>query len=108
MESGIQEKKLMNTNFEIFLEIIFATIRMSLPLLFAALGGLFSERSGVINIALEGLMLIGACVAAVVTFASHSPWIGALAGMASGMIVAALYALSVITLEANQIVAGTG
>ena len=62
--------------------LILAAIRSATPLIFAALGGLFSERSGVINIALEGLMLAGAFTAAVVTYESGSPYIGFLVGMA--------------------------
>jgi ABC-type uncharacterized transport system permease subunit len=90
------------------LELLRSTLRVATPLIFAAMGGLLSERSGVINIALEGFMLIGAFGAAVVTFASHSPWLGCAGGMASGVALAALYALLVIRLRANQIVAGMG
>ncbi len=88
-------------------ELIESTLRVSTPLIFAALGGLCSERSGVINIALEGLMLIGAFGAAVGTYVTHSPWLGSAVGMGSGVLLAALYALFVISLRANQIVAGT-
>jgi ABC-type uncharacterized transport system permease subunit len=84
-----------------------STLRVSTPLIFAALGGMFSERAGVINIALEGLMLIGAFAAAVVTCVAHSPWLGSAGGMAAGLLLAAVYALFVIPLRANQIVAGT-
>src|SRR5581483_8946546 len=55
----------------------------------------------------EGLMLVGAFAAAVVTYSTHSPWIGALAGMGAGMALALFYALFVIRLRSNQIVAGT-
>ena len=58
------------------ISLIWSTIRLSTPLILAALGGLFSERSGVINIALEGMMLAGAFTAAAVTYATGSPWIG--------------------------------
>lgn len=84
-----------------------STIRVSTPLLFAALGGWFSERSGVINIALEGLMLIGAFAAAAVAYATHNPWLGLAAGMGAGMALSAVYAFSVIQLRSDQIVAGT-
>jgi simple sugar transport system permease protein len=87
-------------------QLIASTLRLSTPLIFAALGGLCSERSGVINIALEGLMLVGAFGAAVGTFATHSPWLGAACGMAAGIAMAAIYGLFVIRLRANQIVAG--
>jgi simple sugar transport system permease protein len=83
------------------------TLRISTPLIFAAMGGMFSERAGVINIALEGLMLIGAFGAAVGTLVTHSPWLGSGVAMAAGMGLAALYGLLVIRWRANQIVAGT-
>jgi len=87
-------------------QLIASTLRLSTPLIFASLGGLCSERSGVINIALEGLMLLGAFGAAVGTLATHSPWLGAACGMAAGIALAAIYGLFVIRLRANQIVAG--
>src|SRR5580765_5421666 len=87
-------------------QLIASTLRLSTPLIFASLGGLCSERSGVINIALEGLMLLGAFGAAVGTLATHSPWLGAACGMAVGIALAAVYGLFVIRLRANQIVAG--
>lgn len=89
------------------LPLLNSTLRVATPLIFAALGGLFSERAGVINIALEGLMLVGAFGAAVGTYATHSPWLGAGCGLLAGMALAGLYALFVIRLRANQIVAGT-
>ena len=88
-------------------QLFASTLRVSTPLIFAALGGMFAERSGVINIALEGMMLIGAFGAAVGTLVGHSPWFGAACGMAAGSVLAAIYALFVIQLRANQIVAGT-
>jgi simple sugar transport system permease protein len=87
--------------------LLASTLRVSTPLIFAALGGLLSERSGVINIALEGMMLVGALAAAVAAYASHSPWLGLVAGALAGLLFACVYALSVIRLRANQIVAGT-
>lgn len=87
-------------------QLFASTFRISTPLIFAALGGMFSERSGVINIALEGLMLLGAWAAAVATLVTHSPWLGSTFGMIAGIFLAAIYALFVIRLRANQIVAG--
>lgn len=96
--------------------MIFSTIRLATPLIFAALGGLFSERAGVVNIALEGLMLAGAFTAAVVTYELSfsnieylrvtAPYIGFLAGIISGALVAVIFAVAVIKFEADQVVAG--
>src|SRR5688572_32853415 len=90
--------------------VLESTIRLATPLVLAALGGLFSERSGVINIALEGKMLAGAFTAAAVTYAADvrfglgnaSPWVGLLAGMLAGLFIAAIYAVSCIKFKADQ------
>jgi len=95
--------------------LIWSTVRLATPLILAALGGLFSERSGIINIALEGKMLAGAFTAAAVTYAADSklhlgaasPWIGLLAGMAAGILIAAIYAIVCIRYKADQVVSGT-
>jgi simple sugar transport system permease protein len=87
-------------------ELAASTLRVSTPLIFASLGGMFSERSGVINIALEGMMLVGAFGAAVGTLDTHSPWLGSACGIGSGVALAALYAVFVILLRADQIVTG--
>jgi ABC-type uncharacterized transport system permease subunit len=88
------------------LALLFSAIRLATPLIYAALGGLFSERSGVINIALEGLMLAGAFTAAVATYELHNPYLGLLCGMAAGAVVALIYAIAVIKFQADQVVAG--
>jgi simple sugar transport system permease protein len=87
--------------------IIFSSVRLATPLVLAALGGLFSERSGVINIALEGLMLAGAFTSATVTHYAGNPWIGLLAGMAAGVFIASILAVACIRFDSNQVVAGT-
>ena len=86
--------------------LIFSALRLSTPLIFAALGGLFSERSGVINIALEGLMLMGAFTAAVATYELHNPFLGLLCGVAAGGVLAFVYAVACIRFQADQVVAG--
>lgn len=86
--------------------LLFSTIRTATPLIFAALGGLFSERAGVINIALEGLMLAGAFTAAVVTYELQNPYIGFLSGLIAGAALALVYAIAVIKFEADQVVTG--
>jgi general nucleoside transport system permease protein len=90
------------------LSLVFSTIRLATPLILAALGGLYSERSGVINIALEGLLLAGAFTAASVTYYSHSPWVGLLSAMVAGAMVAWVLALAAIKFKADQVVTGTG
>jgi len=84
--------------------LLFATIRLSTPLLFAAIGGLLNERAGVINIALEGKMLLGALVAFLISYSTGSPWLGMLAAMAAGALIALLFAYVTVTLGADQIV----
>ena len=86
--------------------LLFSSIRLATPLIFAALGGMFSERAGVINIALEGLMLTGAFTAAVATYELSNPYIGFLCGVAAGAFVALIFAIAVIKFEADQVVAG--
>ena len=96
------------------LSLIASTIRLATPLVLAALGGLFSERSGVINIALEGKMLAGAFTAAAVTYAADtrlgmgaaSPWVGLLGGMIAGLFIAVIYAVSCIKFKSDQVVSG--
>ena len=87
--------------------LIWSTIRLSTPLILAALGGLYSERSGVINIALEGMMLAGAFTAAAVTHAAGNPFVGLLAGMGAGLLIAAIHAVACIRYRADQVVTGT-
>lgn len=84
-----------------------STLRVSTPLIFAALGGMLSERSGVINIALEGMMLVGAFTAAAIAYYTGSAEWGLLAATGAGMVFATIYAVFVIYLRSNQIVAGT-
>lgn len=86
--------------------LFFSAIRCATPLIFAALGGMFSERAGVINIALEGLMLTGAFTAAVATYELSDPYLGFLCGLAAGAVVAVFFAVAVIKFEADQVVAG--
>ncbi len=96
------------------LSLVLSTMRVATPLVLAALGGMFSERSGVINIALEGKMLAGAFTAAAVTYAADtklglgnaSPWIGLVAASAAGLFIAAIYAVTCIRFKADQVVSG--
>ncbi|WP_136442927.1 ABC transporter permease [Pacificoceanicola onchidii] len=83
-----------------------STIRLSTPLLLACLAGLFSERSGVIDIGLEGKMLIAAFFSAAFAFSTGSVWIGMLAGIAASMALSGLHGLASITFRGNQLISG--
>ncbi|GAB4457205.1 MAG: ABC transporter permease [Anaerolineae bacterium] len=91
-------------DIDAFIALLHATIRLTTPLLFAAIGGLFSERSGVINIALEGKMLLGALIGFMIAYSTGNPWLGLLGAMVAGAIVALLFAYVTVTLGADQIV----
>lgn len=88
-------------------QLIYSAIRLATPLILAAIGGLFSERAGVINIALEGMMLAGAFTAASVTWLTGNPWAGLMAAAAASMLVAAIHAVACIRFRADQVVTGT-
>jgi len=87
--------------------VLAATIRNATPLVFAALGGMFSERSGVVNIGLEGLMLISAFAGVVGAFLSGTVWIGLLFAVGAGLLFALIHAVMCVTFEADQIISGT-
>jgi len=102
---------------EIFIALFFSTLRQAAPLLLTSLGGLFSERSGVVNIALEGMILFGAAAAAITVNrievatggleAFWIPWVGLLAGATAGGLVGLIHAIATIKYRADQIVTGT-
>ncbi|MFB6081479.1 MAG: ABC transporter permease [Halanaeroarchaeum sp.] len=83
-----------------------SALRLSVPIAFAALGGIFAEKSGVINIGLEGLLIIGAFAGVYATDVSGSVWVGMAAGVAASTLLAALFAIVCIEFRADQIIAG--
>lgn len=85
-----------------------AAIRMAIPILLASLGGLFSSRVGIINFALEGIMISGAFFGVLGSYISGSPWVGALFGMLGGAVAALVLGFMSITVKVDQVVAGTG
>jgi general nucleoside transport system permease protein len=88
------------------LSVLAATIRLAVPLILAALGGVFSERAGVVALGLEGFMLAGAFAAGAVAAATGSPWAGLGAAIVAGSCFALLHGYAAITLGGEQIVSG--
>jgi ABC-type uncharacterized transport system permease subunit len=88
------------------LDFLASVLRIATPLLFGAMGAILSERAGVFAVGLEGMMLGGACGAAIVTVLSGSALAGVAASMVCGALVAALFALVTIRLGADQMVSG--
>ena len=82
------------------------TLRIAIPYLFAACGGVVSERSGLIGLGLEGYMLAGAFCGAVTSYYTGSPWLGLVGAVAGGAASALLYAVTAIRFRADQVVVG--
>jgi simple sugar transport system permease protein len=92
--------------FDIFVSILGSAIRLSIPLLFTALAGLFSERAGIFDIGLEGKMLVSAFAAACVAYLTANPWLGLLAGIGVSIVFSLVHGFASITNRGNQIVSG--
>jgi simple sugar transport system permease protein len=86
--------------------ILDATVRAGTPLLLAALGELISERGGVLNLGVEGMMLVGALGGFMAAFLTGSAWVGFAVGIAAGAALAAVHAVLCITLKADQVISG--
>jgi len=97
----------MNDALLLLVTLAASTLRLATPLIFAAMGGLLCERAGVVNIALEGLLLTGAFAAAVAAHLTGSPWVGLGAGILAGALVGLLHAVVTVRWRANAIVSGT-
>lgn len=95
-------------DIELVIPLVAAGIRLATPLIFAALGGILSERSGVINIGLEGMLVIGTFGGYVGALFGQTPWLGALGGIIAGALLGFLFAVMAVLLGADQVVLGTG
>jgi simple sugar transport system permease protein len=99
--------------FDIIVHIFPYAIAFTIPLLVTSLGGLYSERSGVVNIGLEGLMVVGSFAAAAVTVALYpilgpgAVWVGLVSAVVAGALFSLLHAFASIHLNANQVISGT-
>jgi len=90
----------------IFLTFLLQTIRIAIPYLLAAAGGVMSERVGIIALGLEGMMLAGAFGAALGSYYGGSPWIGLAGAVLAGAMVTAVLAVATLRYKANQVVVG--
>lgn len=88
------------------IELLESTLRLSTPLLFAALGGLLCERAGIATICLEGVMLMAAWTAATVNVATHSSMLAVLAGVGAGALAMAVHSFLTVTAKADPIISG--
>jgi len=91
-------------------DIIILTLQRAMvagtPLLLATTGEVICERSGILNLGVEGVMAIGAVVAFIVTMTTGHPWLGVLAALTAGMAISMIHAFASVTLQANQVVSG--
>ncbi len=89
-----------------FVSLLASTIRLATPILLPALGQIYTQRAGILNLSVEGTMTIGAVAGFAATFYSGSLWLGMLAGMVFGLFYGLLMAILSVTLRANQVIAG--
>lgn len=94
--------------FSFVVGVIASAVRWATPILFAALGEVFTERSGILNLGLEGIMLMGALSGFWGAYTSGSLWIGLLLAAVTGLLMGLLMAFMSVTVKANQVVAGLG
>ena len=85
-----------------------ATLRLATPIAYGSLGGLFSERAGIVNIGLEGMMLTGAFAGVTASYFTGSPWLGALAAILTGGFLGLVHGIITVRFAGDQIVSGTG
>ena len=93
---------------DVMIDLAAATLRVATPILFAALGELYCERAGILNLGIEGTMFIGALAGFLVSYVSQSVWLGLLAAIIAGVLFGALMALLTVRLGLNQHVSGLG
>ena len=92
--------------FQICISLLDSTIRIATPLIFCAMAGIFSERSGIIDIGLEGKMLLSAFVAASATFLTGSPWIGLFSAVVASGFASVIHGFACITNKGDQVISG--
>jgi len=90
----------------LLISILAASITAGTPILFAALGELITERAGITNLGVDGMMLIGAATGFMASVTFHNPWLGVCVALVAGALMALIHAYLTITLRANQVVSG--
>jgi len=85
-----------------------ATLRLATPIAYGSLGGLFSERAGIVNIGLEGMMLMGAFAGVTVSYFTGNPWLGVLGAILAGGFLGLVHGLVTVKFAGDQVVSGTG
>lgn len=90
----------------LIVSILVITIRAGTSLLYATVGEIYTERSGVLNLGVEGIMLVGAATAFAVAYHSNSVWLGLVAAMLVGCLLALIHAFLSVTMRADQVVSG--
>ena len=88
------------------LDLVISMVRLSTPITLAAVGAVVCERAGIVNIAMEGIMIIGAFFAATIAYYSGNPWVGMLGGIIFGMLFALIHAVATVTLHLDHVVSG--
>ena len=89
-------------------QVLPVALRAMVPITLAALGEVFGEWAGVVNIGLEGIMTVSAFTAALASWATRNPWVGVLAGLLTGALVGLLHGFIAVRLRGNQIISGVG
>jgi len=90
----------------IIISVLNRTIMAGTPLLLGTLGEIMTERSGVLNLGIEGMMSLGAVAGFIVAFTTGSPWLGLVAGIMAGALISLVHAFLCISLKASQVVSG--
>ena len=91
---------------EIIVSVLQRSMIAATPLLLGTVGEVICERSGILNLGVEGVMSVGAVVAFIVTYTTGNPWLGLVAAVGAGMAISIMHAFASITLQANQVVSG--
>ena len=91
---------------EIIISVVQRTLVAGTPLLLGTIGEIISERAGILNLGVEGVMAVGAVTAFIVTHHTGNPWLGLCAAIVAGMLISIIHAFASVSLQSNQVVSG--